>query len=326
MINPYLDPNNPLKWTTDDWDPALRFWSLPYDEHLGEWLLSVDPTTPATLAAREFGTRPELWHPTRVDFMQWKWMEEADVAWWPGNPLDISQAINPGDVAGAWGVIEAELEQLKIYMEDDRARYLDESDVQADGLAAYIIHFLGASSQRYPWTLELINCGLAIGNIAYMTYKDHFKRVRPSVLRPGLIPPFGPPAHPAFPSGHSFLAHFIALLLLEIPGLHQRLGVLPAGQDLSDAGLLRRPEWDDLDAQDLIASPLLSISQRIAVNRERIGVHYPSDSFASRHLAAGLWDAMMPGGRGNGNFDGAPIRCPTLETVLTRAKAEWPEL
>ena len=36
------------------------------------------------------------------------------------------------------------------------------------------------------------------------------QRVRPSVLMPGLTVPFGPPGHPAFPSGHSFVAHLLA--------------------------------------------------------------------------------------------------------------------
>ena len=42
--------------------------------------------------------------------------------------------------------------------------------------------------------------------------------MRPSTLSPGLVPPFGPPRHLAFPSGHRSWA-FIALLLLAIPGI-----------------------------------------------------------------------------------------------------------
>ena len=68
-----------------------------------------------------------------------------------------------------------------------------------------------------------------------------------------------------------------------------------------------------------INSPLLWLSQRLAKNRERLGVHYISDSMGSRHLAAALWRALLhevdPDKR---------IICPTLETVLERAKAEWP--
>ena len=100
-----------------------------------------------------------------------------------------------------------------------------EIELQADNGPDYIVAFIGANVARFPWTIELIDCGLSIGNIAYSYYKAHFKRVRPSFLCPGLAPPFGPPGHPSFPSGHSFLGHLMALLLLEIPGIWQRFGM-----------------------------------------------------------------------------------------------------
>ena len=66
-------------------------------------------------------------------------------------------------------------------------------------------------------------------------------------------------------------------------------------------------------------SPLLWLGQRLAKNRERLGVHYASDSNASRHLAAAVWRALLhepdPAKR---------IVCPTLDSVISRAKAEWP--
>ncbi len=161
------------------------------------------------------------------------------------------------------------LQELQLLMQDDRDRYLAEIDVQADGLADYFISFIGASEARRPWTIELINCGLAMGNIAYMYYKQEFKRVRPSVLCPGLIPPFGPPAHPAFPSGHSFLGHLIALLLLEIPALRQRYGIFPEEADGNPGSA---PTKTTLDKTDFVRSPMLWLSQRLAKNRERLGV------------------------------------------------------
>jgi membrane-associated phospholipid phosphatase len=171
---------------------------------------------------------------------------------------------------------------------------------------------------------------LAIGNVAYMSYKAYYKRVRPSVLMPGLTVPFGPPGHPAFPSGHAFLAHLLALMLLEIQGINQRFGVLrdrpnsnpPAPVDWELGQVLRKPVWADLNGTEPIASPLLTLARRIAVNRERIGMHYPSDSMAGRHLAAGLWDAMV--NKSAGNPAATPIEVPTLLRVLDKAKAEWP--
>jgi hypothetical protein len=64
-----------------------------------------------------------------------------------------------------------------------------------------------------------------------------------------------------------------------------------------------------------INSPLLWLSQRIAKNRERLGVHYISDSMGSRHFAAAIWRALL--------HDNT-INCPTLISVLTHAEAEWP--
>ncbi|MBV1926230.1 MAG: phosphatase PAP2 family protein, partial [Rhodobacteraceae bacterium] len=215
----------------------------------------------------------------------------------------------------------------------DRADYLDEADLQADHLHEYIIQFIGANQRDHPWTLELINCGLAIGNLVYMSYKAKYKRVRPSLICPGLIPPFGPPMHPAFPSGHSFLAHFITLILLEIPYIHQRFGV-NRGPGAASGNVFARPTWLDLKGRSVIKSPLLLLAQRIAVNRERIGVHYPSDSSASRHLAASIWDMIIPGGRkkkddkneDNDNYIVVNISagCPMFHLILQRAEAEWP--
>ncbi len=55
-INPYaFDP--PLQWQAGDWDPGLRFWSLPFDDQLTEWLQDLNLAAPAVMAAREFAAR-----------------------------------------------------------------------------------------------------------------------------------------------------------------------------------------------------------------------------------------------------------------------------
>jgi hypothetical protein len=316
VVNPYRGPS-PVEWTTDDWDPALRFWTLPYDPQLNEWLKVVDPSRPSIMAAREFGAQQPghpkpLWQLDRAGLLNIGWLEAQDLEW---QPADYTSQTEKN---AAWTSIQAELEELKMLMQDDRERYLAEIDAQADGLADYVIAFIGASEDRYPWTLELISCGLAIGNLAYMFYKSQFKRVRPSSLCAGLLPAFGPPRHPSFPSGHSFLGHFIALLLLEIAALQQRFGIFQA----VDGTPGNAPGWDSLKRRGEINSPLLWLAQRLAKNRERLGVHYPSDSSGSRHLAAGIWWAVLP----RQPTRGAPnvrIVCPTLEMVLARAKAEW---
>jgi hypothetical protein len=283
---------------------------LPFDPQLTEWLKVVDPARPSILAAREFAARHVVWNVDEAKLKQLHWLEDDDLKWRP------SQVGGPG-----WAAIRPEIEQLQQLMQDDRDRYLAESEAQADGLADYVLAFIGASQVKHPWTVELVSCGLAIGNVAYMQWKGRFKRVRPSTLCPGLLPPFGPPAHPAFPSGHSTLGHLIALLLLEIPALQQRYGLFKVGSD-GDPGEEIAPlplSKNPLTGRGPINSPLLWLAARLAKNRERLGVHYPSDSSAGRHLAAGLWRAML-----HDNAAASRIDCPTLQTVLTRARAEWP--
>jgi membrane-associated phospholipid phosphatase len=311
VVPPYQDGGT-LHWRTGDWDPALRFWDLPFDPQLTEWLQSVNPSLPSISAAREFAARHGSW---REKAAVGQWLEQEDLEWRPADAGDSQ------DRARANAFVLGEIEVLKMLMQDDRERYLAECDVQADGLADYAIHFIGADRFRHPWTIELISCALAIGNVAYMHWKSVFKRVRPSFLCPGLIPPFGPPGHPAFPSGHSLLGHLIALFLLEIPALQHRFGVFA---EKNQEGQRERYELGrpvrrfTLKGTEPVESPLLWLAQRIGKNRERIGVHFPSDTHGSRHLASGLWWALM-----RSDDEAGAIECQTLRMVLSRARSEW---
>ena len=104
----------------------------------------------------------------------------------------------------------------------------------------------------HPRTYELMSFGYSFGFIT-MPFKHRFNRARPSQLSPSLQPMFTVPGHPAYPSGHGFQSWFVALTLSEL-----------------------RP-----DAREA----LLAMAQRIGVNREIAGVHYPSDTKAGQSLA-----------------------------------------
>jgi len=313
-LNPYPAlPASPLQWRTEDWDPGLRPWSLPFDDRLTEWLQDVDLAEPCTMAAREFASQSHVWAFQRAstsDHLQALlgagWLEAEDVAWWP------LQTQDPVARQRAWSKVNTELTTLESLMQDDRARYLAESQAQSDGIPRYFMHLLAADSGNKPWTMQLIRCAVAIGNVAYLHYKSQAKRVRPSTLCPGLVPPFGPPQHPAFPSGHAFLGHFIALLLLEVPGIAQRHGVGMVMDAVSGSG--KKPVWSQLKGRDQPGGSLLWLAARLALNRERMGLHYASDSSAGRHLAAGIWNAAQ---------NSHELRLPTLNKVLQRARAEW---
>jgi membrane-associated phospholipid phosphatase len=198
-------------------------------------------------------------------------------------------------------------------MEDDRERYMAEALEQADGIPRYFMQLMALDYGRKPWTMELLRAGLAIGNLVYMFYKSQYRRVRPSYLCPGLAPSFGPPGHPAFPSGHSFLGNFISLLLLEIPQVAARFGT---GMMADGTVVGAKPTWVQYQGDDpaVVNGPLFWLGRRLAKTRERLGLHYPSDSSAGRHLAGGVWSAL---------FELNQIPVPTLTRLVARASAEW---
>lgn len=293
-----------LDWQNSDWDPALRFWTLPFDEHLTEWLQDLNLGTPAVVAAREFAMQSERWLAHREPACDFQVAFEADtsiLAW-----------------RREWSAIQVELTELADLMRDDRLRYLEELALQSIQMVPYFVHLMNFDPATKPWTMELMNCATAIGNLVKMQYKSVYRRVRPSTLCPGLTPPWGPPRHPAFPSGHSTVAHLIALFLLSVPGIAQRFGIFGAGLKAESPQFwthLQQPYGSDEK------SPLLWLAWRIARGRERLGLHYRTDSAAGRRLAALVWAACTEQPK-------APpfIDVPALRDVLQRACVEWPEL
>jgi hypothetical protein len=324
-INPYaFDP--PLQWQTGDWDPGLRFWSLPFDDQLTEWLQDLNLGTPAVMAAREFASRSNNSHWLAVapgkqasGGLQSLLEDDEDLIGWRAGAVCGGRTVTS---AQAWVFIQQELTTLVDLMRDDRLRYLPEIGMQSAHIVPYYVHLMGIDPASKPWTMELMNCATAIANLTKMHYKSVYRRVRPSFLCPGLTPPWGPPQHPAFPSGHAMVAHLVALFLLSVPGIAQRFGLF------DDAtGIGRAPKLADFDGTGAKRygedqkSPLLWLAWRVAKGRERLGVHYPSDSAASRKLAAGLWDQCVL----RGDQDPERLTLPTLHKVLAMARAEWPE-
>jgi membrane-associated phospholipid phosphatase len=124
-----------------------------------------------------------------------------------------------------------------------------------------------------------------------MHFKHQYRIPRPSYLAPTLMPPVDPPGHASWPSGHATEAYLLALCLKD---------VLPQA-----AFNPERPH----------ASPLDRVAERIARNREVLGVHYPCDSRAGKQLAEAIFPLLM--------------KCPSLQGlngepgVLQLAKDEW---
>jgi len=109
----------------------------------------------------------------------------------------------------------------------------------------------------HPMTARLITDMVIGGRPVIIHFKTKFARPRPSQICPEIEPLIDVPGHPAYPSGHSFQTHLIAMALSEL---------LP---HLSDR--------------------FTAIAERVAENREWAGVHYSSDSMAGKALARDLF-------------------------------------
>ena len=86
--------------------------------------------------------------------------------------------------------------------------------------------------------------------------KKYFDRVRPEFLIDNFKPLIETPTHPAYPSGHATQTMYVALLL------------------------------GYFDSKNL--KIYIDASKEISVNREKAGLHYPSDTFAGYKLAVYL--------------------------------------
>ena len=135
-----------------------------------------------------------------------------------------------------------------------------------------------------------------------MHYKRHFSRPRPSQYSPALLPSIDVPGHASYPSGHATEANFIALCLEK---------VMPAAASTPSAAPPPPPPLPFPGR-----SPLQQMAQRIARNREVLGLHFPSDSKAGMLLAEETFKILM--------------RCKSVndpaqpkDCLLGKAAAEW---
>jgi len=181
---------------------------------------------------------------------------------------------------------KAEIPALLDLMQTDRERYLQEIIAQHDNAPLYWLSMMGITQLAKPYTFTLLHIALRIGEMAVVFYKKTYKRPRPSQICPGLFPPFGPPGHPAFPSGHSTQGWLMSYCLLRC---------LP-----------------DQATRDQFKPHLKWLAKRVARNRERAGLHYKSDSLGGRSLAKFLMSLLM---------DSPPAS--KFHEILGLAQEEW---
>jgi hypothetical protein len=245
ISNPYSSATNRRRFSPDDWDPPLRAnnavlqFAVKVENSwtkLGDWLTVYDETWDNT---NPLGGTPQ-----------------------PPPPGPKRPRHRPPQTIGEERIYE-EIGKLLALMEDDRDRYLAEILPQADGVLFYYMSLLGMNPSTKPWTRALMAFALQAGDFVAMKFKYKYDRIRPSSLCPGLLVPFGPPRHPAFPSGHSTQCHLLSYVLLQIPNVRTRFG-----------------------------DELVWLARRVAIGRERAGLHYRSDSTAGMHLALGVIEGL----------------------------------
>jgi len=282
---------------------TLDFTPLPGHP---QWPLATLPTA-IWDGAPGWTFNQKLWDPTLYalqllqDFVSVDWATAVGNDWKdiiPFPPPAPSPANEPylgwyHDRPNHVAFIEHDLEELRNLMENDRQRYLAEIVAQADSATLYFLAMLGITRTSRPNTVRLIQTALRIGEYAGMYVKNQYLRVRPSVLAPGLQPPFGPPGHPSFPNNHCLQSFLVAHCLEAV--------TKPAAA-----------------AASIYRDQLYWLAERIAVNRERAGLHYPSDTAGGRFLARHLFDDFLSQWP---QPAGAPSRFTQL---LTAAQGEWP--
>ena len=143
---------------------------------------------------------------------------------------------------------------------------------QRDNIVGYFRGLLTFKASSHPWTVRLCHAAVRVGQFVAMHHKMVHRRPRPSRLSPVLMPPVDPPGHASYPSGHATQAYLIALVLAEVmPGIAWGQNAGGAKVPMTEAERRQNPLW--------------RIAERVARNREVLGVHYPTDSAAGLDLA-----------------------------------------
>jgi hypothetical protein len=191
-----------------------------------------------------------------------------------------------------------ELEEL-VKLIEYRGGVMSEALAQRENLWAYYSGIFMSDSWSAPFTRDLVEIAGRVGQFQALYYKRVFNRARPSQYSPAILPPIHVPGHASYPSGHATESRLIARCLEK---------VMPAAAStvLPSAGKPPTPPPPD-------SSPLRQMAERIARNREVLGVHFPSDSAAGKLLADRSFEILM--------------ECPTIKDpkkgLIALAKKEW---
>lgn len=181
------------------------------------------------------------------------------------------------DLPGSGANLDNELEELVKLMEY-RPGVVLEALAQCNGILEYFRGVFSFTSRSHRLTYALGTAAIHIGEFQVMHYKARFNRPRPSRLSPKLMPLIEVPGHASFPSGHATQSRLVATLLAK---------VMP-------------PQAE---------APLSCLADRIARNREVMGLHYSSDTKAGKWLADKTFELLF--------------RCDTVRKMIEEGRKEW---
>jgi membrane-associated phospholipid phosphatase len=203
---------------------------------------------------------------------------------------------NPPGGAAVTGPM-GELDNLA-RLSEYRPEVMSEALAQMTDPIGYWAGLLMFSPASHPWTFRLVRTAIVVGEFVAMYWKRQFQRARPSQLSPALMPPIAVPGHASYPSGHATQAYLVSLMLNGVMP-----NVVSNPLNATTTATLGTPA----------ASLLDRLAERVARNREVLGVHYRSDSQAGQALANSTFAVLS--------------QCPSLATPNTgafaMARLEW---
>ena len=208
---------------------------------------------------------------------------------WDGFDLQAEAPIPVG--AG----LKAELDELQDLM-DYRQGVMAEALAQLNNLVVYWSGLLMFNKASHRATYRLAQIALRVAQFQAMHYKFNpgtltaplKPRPRASQLSPSLMPPIDVPGHASYPSGHATESYLLAGMLAQ---------VMPAAA--STETHIGYPD----------STPLRRLAERVARNREVLGLHYPSDSKAGKFLGDHSLELLL--------------QCPSVAALIPVAKQEW---
>ena len=191
----------------------------------------------------------------------------------PGENAADGHPVVPDAPTGA--AFDDELKELVALLEY-RNGIMGEATTQASTIDEYFAGILNFNRYTHPVTTRLVAVCLNAATSSVMQFKFHFQRPRPNQVCPALLPPIDPPQHAAYPSGHATQSKLLACLMSAIVGPRSTTAHTAFGTGGSQS---RNPYHD--------------MAERIARNREVLGLHYRSDSMAGQRLAEEIFTRMQ---------------------------------